>query len=73
MDWVSYYRGLGSSYHAIVLNGQQLRTEFVSINLHMLIILNSLGKQCRIRKTLSKLYQVCITFREEKIANVRLT
>jgi hypothetical protein len=44
------------SYHAIFLYGEQLRTEFVSINLQILIILNSLGLQCRIRKTLVKLH-----------------
>jgi hypothetical protein len=34
------------SYHAIVLYGEQLRTEFVYINLQILIIfLNSLGLQ----------------------------
>jgi hypothetical protein len=61
-----------NSYHAIVLYGKQLKTEFVSINLQILIILKSLGLQCRIHKTLVKLCQVCITFHDKKIASVRI-
>jgi len=51
------------SYHAIVPYGEQLRTEFMSINLQIFITLNSLRLQCRIRKALVKLCQECITFR----------
>jgi hypothetical protein len=78
MDWLILVQWTGllafhKAYHTIVLYGEQFRTESVSINLQILIILNGLGYQCRIRKALVKLCQVYITFHIKDIASVHVT